>query len=445
MEDWKDFPVSAGLPMSHVVRTGEPLFITTIAERNELFPELAEQGQDNTSLVVLPLAVEGRVFGAMALSFGAEVEFGLERREMKVALARQASQALARSRLYCPRAGAAPADDVPRRGERAAFLLARLQRDAQEADATRRARARRLVRDRHGRRGWRDRASRGCTPGPGEGALGVRAPGALPTGPEPAARRAAGASLGRAGVLPRASGRAPRAGDRRRRGAEGDRRPARAALDDLRPADRTRAHARRAHADRRRDAPALHGGGFRTCHGACAPSGGRGGQRPPLRRGRKGRQRRPGARLRRRRRRPARQRPRRAALEPGGRGDYRRGRGTRPRPAGRRRSSSLGVAHLARHARRAGRLRRPACDSAARARRARALGGRLRRGLRRGNGVRASGRDRRAARSRRPAATSSRRRPTSCARRWPPSTGPCARCAARTSSSPRTTERPSWR
>jgi PAS domain S-box-containing protein len=100
MEDWKDFPVSAGLPMSHVARTGEPLFITTIDERNELFPELAEQGQDSTSLVVLPLAVEGRVFGAMALSFGAEVEFGLERREMKVALARQASQALARSRLY---------------------------------------------------------------------------------------------------------------------------------------------------------------------------------------------------------------------------------------------------------------------------------------------------------------------------------------------------------
>ncbi|MDP9231201.1 MAG: ATP-binding protein [Actinomycetota bacterium] len=100
MQDWKDFPLAAGLPMSHVVRTGEPLFITTLDERNELFPELSQQGQDSTSLVVLPLAVEGRVFGAMALSFGTEVEFGLERREMKVALARQASQALARSRLF---------------------------------------------------------------------------------------------------------------------------------------------------------------------------------------------------------------------------------------------------------------------------------------------------------------------------------------------------------
>jgi PAS domain S-box-containing protein len=100
MEEWKRFPVAARLPMSHVVRTGEPIFLSTLSERNELFPALSQQGQDGNSLAVLPLAVEGRVFGAMALSFGDEVEFGLERREMKVALARQASQALARSRLY---------------------------------------------------------------------------------------------------------------------------------------------------------------------------------------------------------------------------------------------------------------------------------------------------------------------------------------------------------
>jgi PAS domain S-box-containing protein len=100
MDEWKSFPVAAGLPMSQVVRTGEPIFLSTLNERNELFPDLAQQGQDGNSLAVLPLAVEGRVFGAMALSFGEEVEFGLERREMKVALARQASQALARSRLF---------------------------------------------------------------------------------------------------------------------------------------------------------------------------------------------------------------------------------------------------------------------------------------------------------------------------------------------------------
>jgi len=100
MEDWARFPVSAHVPMSQVMRTGEPLFISTLTERNELFPELAQRGQEGSSIAVLPLAVEGRVFGAMALSFADEVEFGLERREMKVALARQASQALARSRLF---------------------------------------------------------------------------------------------------------------------------------------------------------------------------------------------------------------------------------------------------------------------------------------------------------------------------------------------------------
>src|SRR5207247_599941 len=100
MEEWRSFPVTAGLPMSQVVRTGEPIFLSTLSERNELFPDLSQRGQDGSSLAVLPLSVEGRVFGAMALSFSDEVEFGLERREMKVALARQASQALARSRLY---------------------------------------------------------------------------------------------------------------------------------------------------------------------------------------------------------------------------------------------------------------------------------------------------------------------------------------------------------
>ncbi|HEX3266669.1 MAG TPA: ATP-binding protein [Gaiellaceae bacterium] len=100
MEDWGRFPVSAGLPMSHVVRTGEPLFVSTRRERDELFPELRGLAQSPSALVVLPLTVEGRVFGAMSLSFSDEVDFGPERREMKIALARLASQNLARSELY---------------------------------------------------------------------------------------------------------------------------------------------------------------------------------------------------------------------------------------------------------------------------------------------------------------------------------------------------------
>jgi signal transduction histidine kinase len=100
MAGWSSFAVEAQVPMSEVIRTGEPVFIASVRERNERYPALAHQGQDSHALVVVPLAVEGRVFGAMSLSFDRDLEFEPERREMKLTLARQAAQALARSRLY---------------------------------------------------------------------------------------------------------------------------------------------------------------------------------------------------------------------------------------------------------------------------------------------------------------------------------------------------------
>ena len=101
MEDWQEFRLDASTPMSDVIRTGEPIFISSVQERNRLYPSLAEVGQeDGHALVVVPLAVEGRVFGGMSLSFDHDIEFEPERREMKIALARQAAQAITRSRLY---------------------------------------------------------------------------------------------------------------------------------------------------------------------------------------------------------------------------------------------------------------------------------------------------------------------------------------------------------
>jgi PAS domain S-box-containing protein len=46
------------------------------------------------------LAVQGAVFGGLSLSFDRDIEFEEERRQLKMAFARQAAQALARSRLY---------------------------------------------------------------------------------------------------------------------------------------------------------------------------------------------------------------------------------------------------------------------------------------------------------------------------------------------------------
>ena len=70
--------------MSDVIKTGEPLFIANLEERNRRYPTLADEGQESHALVVVPLALEGRVFGAMSLSFDHDVEFEAERREMKV-------------------------------------------------------------------------------------------------------------------------------------------------------------------------------------------------------------------------------------------------------------------------------------------------------------------------------------------------------------------------
>jgi PAS domain S-box-containing protein len=98
--DYARFPVTADLPMSHVARTGKPLFISSMAERNTLFPSLRGRGQDGHALAVLPLTLEGRLIGVIGLSFGQDMEFSESRRQMKVTLARQAALALERARLY---------------------------------------------------------------------------------------------------------------------------------------------------------------------------------------------------------------------------------------------------------------------------------------------------------------------------------------------------------
>ncbi len=94
------FSVDADLPMSYVARTGEPLFLESRVERNKLFPSLEGKGEDGHAIAVLPLALDGRLLGVIALSFGENMTFSEERQQMKITLARQAAQALERARLY---------------------------------------------------------------------------------------------------------------------------------------------------------------------------------------------------------------------------------------------------------------------------------------------------------------------------------------------------------
>ena len=98
--DWQRFPVDVDYPLSYAVRTGEAVFLGSAAERIERFPALPEIEEPTHALVCLPLVVEGRTIGGLTFSFGTNQVFDDDRRAMKVALARQAAQALERARLY---------------------------------------------------------------------------------------------------------------------------------------------------------------------------------------------------------------------------------------------------------------------------------------------------------------------------------------------------------
>jgi signal transduction histidine kinase len=106
-------PVAADLPLPVAVRTGEPLFFASAAERNERFPLLRGVADDGHALACLPLTVEGRAVGGLVFSFAEDGEFDPQRRALKSAIASQAGVALERARLY---------DLAERARARAAFL-----------------------------------------------------------------------------------------------------------------------------------------------------------------------------------------------------------------------------------------------------------------------------------------------------------------------------------
>ncbi|HEY7148292.1 MAG TPA: ATP-binding protein [Gaiellaceae bacterium] len=100
LRDWQRFPLDADYPLSYAVRTGEGVFIGSAAERLERFPALGEINEPTHALVCLPLVVEGRTIGGLTFSFAKDQVFDEDRRALKVALARQAAQALERARLF---------------------------------------------------------------------------------------------------------------------------------------------------------------------------------------------------------------------------------------------------------------------------------------------------------------------------------------------------------
>jgi PAS domain S-box-containing protein len=96
--EWESIRLGDDMPLARAVRDGEPLFIGSRARHDELFPALSATARP-AALVCLPLIVEERTLGALALAFDNEQNFDEERRKFKVAVARQAAYSHERARL----------------------------------------------------------------------------------------------------------------------------------------------------------------------------------------------------------------------------------------------------------------------------------------------------------------------------------------------------------
>jgi len=93
-------PLDAGLPITEVVRTGDPIWLADSDELFQRFPMLPGDRSDFNSIAIVPLSVAGRPFGAVSLSFSKPHRFAADERAFTVAIAAQAASALERSRLF---------------------------------------------------------------------------------------------------------------------------------------------------------------------------------------------------------------------------------------------------------------------------------------------------------------------------------------------------------
>ena len=86
--------------MAKAIRDGDAVLLQHLGRAQRGFQRYGEGHGPSHALAILPLVVEGRAIGAIALTFPTEIEFDAERRALKATLAQQAAQAIDRVRLY---------------------------------------------------------------------------------------------------------------------------------------------------------------------------------------------------------------------------------------------------------------------------------------------------------------------------------------------------------
>lgn len=113
-------PLDAGLPGTDAVRLREMVVISSVAERDARYPDLAPVTPTNRAFAAVPMVIDGIAIGCITFAWAQERTLDRGEEHFLLALGRQAAQALERSRLYeAERRARAAAEEA---GERMRFL-----------------------------------------------------------------------------------------------------------------------------------------------------------------------------------------------------------------------------------------------------------------------------------------------------------------------------------
>lgn len=102
IDQWAKTPLETVMPVSSVEHEGRALFFADQAALAAAYPQLAAQaaGLGFAACAIAPLSIKGRLLGSLALACGEPRSFDHEDRDMLLAMASQAAQAIERARLY---------------------------------------------------------------------------------------------------------------------------------------------------------------------------------------------------------------------------------------------------------------------------------------------------------------------------------------------------------
>ncbi|MEC4814236.1 MAG: PAS domain S-box protein [Scytonema sp. PMC 1069.18] len=102
VKSWQRFSIDTDVPLAEAVRTGEPVWMESLADKMTRYPHLAHiySQYDFNGWMSLPMVTEGRSIGGILLSFKEFKLLSQDEREFILALCRLCAQAIFRAQLY---------------------------------------------------------------------------------------------------------------------------------------------------------------------------------------------------------------------------------------------------------------------------------------------------------------------------------------------------------